>query len=119
MARAALVKTEQVALTSNGLNLTDAALTTLSTGSGNGVSFAYDGNDLVVLRNDTGGDAVYTLVLRSLTGVTSVGGSLTNPTVTVATAKDHVFKLPDIFKQADGNAYIDCDVAAKVGVINL
>ena len=120
MARATLTPTTLTAISSNGYNLTDSSdFTTLSTGSGNGVEFTHDPADLVVLKNDTGGAATYTLVLPALSQVTDVGGSVTDPTVTVADGKTHVFKSPTVLKQADGKVYIDCDVAAEVLVLNL
>ena len=119
MARSELTITSLGAITANGTNLTDATFTTLSTGSGNGVYFDYDSNDLVVLKNDTGGAAVFTLVLVSPTSITDIGGSLTNPTVSVANGKTHVLRLTDALKQTDGDAYIDCYVAGKILVLNL
>lgn len=118
MARAALTVTEQVSLPSNGLNLTDATFATLATGANNGVTFAYDGDDWIVLRNSTAGAAAFTIKVPVSVSLTAIGSTSTDVTITVAAAKDHIFKLPTIFKQTDGNIYIDCDIAGKVLVIN-
>lgn len=120
MARAALSATTITAITSNGYNLTDSSdFTTLSTGSGNGVEFTYDANDVLVLKNDTGGTATFTFVIATPSGVSAVGGSITSPTVEVADGKTHVMpSLPTVFKQADGKVYVDCDVAGKVLLLN-
>ena len=48
-----------------GTNLTDATYATLSTGAGNGVKFAYSKNNTIVLKNDTGGAAVFTSRISS------------------------------------------------------
>jgi len=119
MSRADLTKTSLVALTSNGLNLTDATFTTLSTGAGNGISFAYDPSDLIVLKNDSGGSAVYTLKTVQQTSLTAVGVTIPDVSITVANNKTHVFRLSDIFKQSGDLAFIDCDVAGKALVIDL
>lgn len=119
MARTAITPTTVPGASSNGFNLTDATFSTLSTGSGNGVEFDYAAEDLVVLKNDTGGAAVFTLVARSITGLTDAGGSVTNPTVTVANGKTHVLKPATIFQQSSGKFFIDCDVAGKALVLNL
>ena len=93
-------------MSSNGTNLTDATFTTMSTGSGNGVTFAFDANDLIVLKNTTAGAAVYTFILKSFTGITALGGSTTDPDITVAAGKTHVMQLTDNLKQSDGDGYV-------------
>lgn len=118
MARATITKVTIPSPTSNGYNLTDSAdYTVLSTGSGNGVSFAYDTNTTILLKNPTGGAAVFTIVLRPPTTVTAVGGSVVDPTVTVAAAKEHLLKPASVFNQAGDLMFIDCDVAASVLVL--
>lgn len=100
-----------------GYNLTDSAdFSTLTTGAGNGVKFAYEDDLIVVLWNTTGGSAVYTLKIgQSITKITTYGGSITSPTKTVANGKQFQFRLESIFKNAvDGLVYIECDVAGKV-----
>ena len=115
MARATVTA---VSITDTGYNLTDSAgFTTLSTGAGNGASFAYDGNNLIVLKNDTGGAAVYTVKVP--TPSTYSGLSLTIPdmTVSVANGKTWLLEPNSVFRQSDGNVYIDCDVAGKILVL--
>lgn len=103
----------------DGYNLTDSSdFTAMSTGTGNGVQFVHDPNDIVILKNTTGGGAVFTLVVRA-TGITDVGGSVTDPTVAVAAGKTHVLpSIPSILHQADGKVYIDCDIAGSILVLN-
>jgi len=119
MARVEITPVALTAISSDGHNLTDQAFTTMATGAGNGVNFAFDAKDLIVLKNTTGGAAVYSLILRSVSGVTDLGGSLTDPTVTVAAGKTHVIRATDILQQSDGDVYIDCDVAGDIVVLNL
>lgn len=104
-----------------GTNITNLTYETMSTGSGNGVTFTHDGNDLVVLNNPTGGDAVFTLVLAAPDSITDVGGSVTDPTITVAAGETVALRIPDIFKNTDDSdlVYIDCDVAGEIAVIDL
>lgn len=105
---------------SNGYNLTDSTdFETMATGVGSGVSFTYDSKDLVVVKAPTGSAAAFTLVLPTLTRVTAVGGSVTNPTVAVAAGKTHVLQLSSVVKQTNGKVYIDCDVAAEIMVLNV
>lgn len=115
MTRAAITA---VKITDTGYNLTDSAgFTALSTGAGNGVSFALDGRDLIVLKNTTGGAAVFTIKVPTPAELTAKGVTVPDVTVTVAAAKSWVYKLSGIFGQADGDVYIDCDVAGSILVL--
>ena len=119
MTRSALTKTTPTAWASNGTNITDATYVTMSTGATNGVTFSHDNTDLIILRNDTGGNAVYSIIVEPVASVTAVGGSLTDASLTVATGKIHVLKPIAGMRQTDGDIYIDCDVAAKILVLDL
>lgn len=104
--------------TNAGYDLTGSAdFTTLSTGSGNGVSYAWNSGDVLVLRNSTGGTATYTIKFGPFVSITGYGGSVTNMTRTVATTKDYFMRLDSQFADASGNVIIECDVAGKVLVI--
>ena len=114
MARTTITATT---LTATGYNVTDSSdYDTLSTGAGNGVSFAYSTNDTLVLKNDTGGDAIFTIKVPSPTNY-SARVTIPDDTVTVVTAKEWLYKVTPIFKQTDGNIYIECDVAGKILVM--
>lgn len=118
MARTGITATTIPAITSEGYNLTDSAdFTTMSTGSGNGVSFAYSARTLIILKNSTAGAADYTFVLANTSTITAVGGSVTDPVVDVAVGKTHLVKPAEVFKQSDGDMYIDCDVAGEILVV--
>lgn len=115
MARATIVS---VAISDNGYNLTDSAgFATLGTGAGNGVAFTYAAKDVVVLKNDTGGTAVFTLKVPSPAAYTLKGLTVPDESVSVANGKTYLYPLSSIFKQSDDSVYIDCDVAGKVLVL--
>ena len=112
--------TAQALPAATGFNLTDATFTTMATGTGNGVSFAYDARDVVVLKNTTGGNAIYTFVVgKEPSNYAAYSIAVTDPTVTVATLKTHLIKLNSIFEQTGSLVFIDCDVAADILVLNL
>jgi hypothetical protein len=114
MARSTLAATTITAMSSNGYNLTDSAdFTTMSTGSGNGLEFVADSDHRLVLKNSTGGAATVTFILGpTFSEVTGVGGSVTDPEVTIADGKTHVMpKLPSALIDSDGKVKFDCDVA--------
>lgn len=116
MARTAIDRT---AVPVTGLNLTDATFATLATGAGNGVEIPYREADVIVLRNDTGGSAVYTIKVRQPSQYSGQGITVPDKTVTVATGKIWLYLTDPIFKQTDSDLYIDCDVAGKVLVAAL
>jgi len=106
-----------VTLTAGGYNLTDATgFTAMATGTANGVSFAYNSNDLVVMKNGTGTAATYTLKVPSPTDY-SDRVTIPDETVSVANGKTYLYKLSPIFKQSDGDVYIDCDQTASILVL--
>lgn len=111
MARTPITRT---AVPDTGLNLTDASFSTLSTGATNGVEIPYREADLIVLKNDTGGAAVFTLKVKQPAQYSGQSITVPDKTVSVATGKTHVYPTATIFKQTDGDIYIDCDVAGKV-----
>jgi len=103
-----------------GYNLTDSAdFSTLVAGAGNGVRFAWTDSLLVVLKNDTAGAAVFTLKLPVPAAISAYGGTITNPTNSVAAAKTELMRLDSQFRDANAEVTIECDVAAKVLVLSL
>lgn len=112
MAAAALTATSVAA---GGYNLTDSSdFTTLVSGAGNGVTFDYDGRDVIILKNDTGGTAVFTIKVptpSAYSGIVTVG----DETVSVANNKTYLNPVLAIFKNVStGKIIIECDVAGKV-----
>lgn len=105
--------------TNAGYNLTDSAsFTTMSTGSGNGVTFTYNSTDIVVMKNTTGGAAVYTLKIPTITALSAFGATVTNPTNSVTAAKTEIMRLDPIFADpTTGLVTIECDVAGSILVI--
>ncbi len=109
-----------VSIPKTGLNLTDQAFTTLASGSGNGVSFSYQSNRVLCLKNDSGGSAVFTIKLTNPPGYTEIGATVPNPTITVANNKTHLVSLDELM-QAPGTTTItvECDVAGKAVLLQL
>jgi len=104
--------------TNAGYNLTDStAFTTLTTGAGNGVQYAWSNSDILALKNDSGGPAVFTIKLGAFPSITEVGGSVTNPSNTVADGKIEIMRLDSQFANTSGNVVIECDVVGKVLVL--
>ena len=111
MARTAITATP---IPATGLNITDATYATMGTGAGNGVSVSYDGNTRIVLKNDTGGAATFTVKIATPTSYSDMGVTSPDMSIPVANGKTWEFKPPAVWRQADGNVYIDCNVAGKV-----
>lgn len=116
MARAAITA---VAMTKTGYNLTDSAdFSVMGTGADNGVEFPLDTTDIIVLKNTTGGAAVYTFKIPAEAKYTDYGGAVADDTITVAAGKTWVRPLSTIFKQTTGKVHVDCDVAGSILVLS-
>lgn len=108
-----------VSIPNAGYNLTDSAdFAALAPGAGNGKTFPHDAAARIILKNTTGGAAVYTIKIPTPSQYTAIGITLSDMTVTVAAGKTWELKPHAAMKQADGNIYIDCDVAASILVMS-
>lgn len=117
MAAAALSATT-FPTTTAGVNLTDASFTTLVAGAGNGVVFTYDANDVIFLKNDTGGPAVFSFTTKTPTSMSAYGITVPTADITVADSKTYIFRVAEIFSSTAGQVTITCDVAGKVLVLD-
>jgi len=90
----------------------------MSTGAGNGVEFRLDPTDIIILKNTTGGTAVYTIKVPSPSGYSDKGVTVPDVTVSVAAGKTYLYKPSNIFKQSDGDMIVECDVAGDILVIS-
>lgn len=112
MARTPITRT---ALPAAGYNLTDSAdFDTLSTGAGNGIEVPYREGDILILKNGTGGPAAFTVKVRQPQPFTALAITVPDDAFTVADGKTHIIPLAAVYKQTDGDIYVDCDVAGDV-----
>lgn len=115
MARSTLAA---VSIPTIGYNLTDSAgFAALTPGANNGKIIDYDPAAVIVLKNTTGGAAVYTIKMVTPSPYSALGLTLSDMTVTVAAAKTWELKPHAAMQQADGDIYIDCDVAGSILVL--
>jgi hypothetical protein len=99
-------------------NLTDSAdFATMGIGSGNGVQWTWNANDIVLMKNTTGGLATYTLKIPAITAITAVGGAVTNPTNAVTAAKTEIWRPDSVFADSNGLVTVECDVAGQILVL--
>lgn len=111
MARTTIART---ALTAAGLNLTDATFATLATGANNGIEVPYREGDVLVLKNGTGGAAVFTVKVRQPADFAAIGVTVPDESFSIAAGKTWIVPLASVFKQTDSDIYVDCDVAGAV-----
>lgn len=116
MARTTITAT---AITDTGYNLTDSAsFSTLGVGASNGVAFTLNTAERIILLNDTGGAATFTIKIPTPASYTAIGVTVPDMTVAVANGKTYVLEPPSVARQSDGMMYIDCSVAGKVLVLS-
>ena len=117
MARVALAAGSTVVIPVAGYNFTDSAdFDTLTTGADNGVYFTFNANDQVWLKNATGGAATFTIKTyqkASYAGKAIIG----DEDVVIADGKEWQYQVTDIFRQANLQVWIDCDVAGQVLIL--
>lgn len=111
MARVAVART---AVPVAGIVLEDAVFTTMVSGANNGVEIPYRAGDLLVLKNDTVGAAVYTIKSAQPSAYSVHSIVVPDKVAGVAAAKTRIIALDTIWKQADGDIYVDCDIAGKI-----
>lgn len=115
MARTALTP---IGIPNAGYNLTDSAdFAVMATGANNGKIIPAASATRIILKNTTGGAAVYTIKIPTPSQYTAIGLTLSDMAVTVAAGKTWELKSHAAMIQADGNIYIDCDVAASILVM--
>ncbi len=115
MARSTLAAVD---IPATGYNLTDsAAFAVLTPGATNGKIIDYDAAARIILKNTTGGAAVYTIKMVTPSQFSALGLTLSDMTVTVAAGKTWELKPHAAMQQADGKLYIDCDVAGSLLVL--
>ena len=114
MTRVAMNRT---AFPDTGLNLTDATYTTLVAGANNGVEVPLRDPDIIVLKNGTGGAAVFTFKVPQPDEYSEHSITVPDKTYSVAAAKTWLIPASLIYRQSDGDVYIDCDVAGQVLVL--
>jgi hypothetical protein len=102
-----------------GVNLTDATFQTLVAGASNGATFALLVHDVIILKNDTAGAGIFTFSIPVPSSISSYGGTLTSPTITVAAGKTVALRIDEVFKDiTTGLVTITCDIAGKLLVLN-
>lgn len=116
MARTAI---ERQTIPVDGFDLSAATFETMATGSGNGVEFPHNTGDIIVLENNAGGPATYTIVVNQPAQYDDHGITVPDITEVVAVGDQTLYRVAGIMKQGDGNVYVDCDVAADILVLDV
>jgi len=118
MTRAAVSSKQTISRNLTGTNLASVSFTTLSTGSGNGRYWTHSQGDVVLLKNDTGGPATFTVVFTAPAQYTQFGMTIASPTIVVADGKTVAVRLGELLQDTSGQILLDCDVAGKVAILN-
>ena len=116
MTRSAVTK-QTVARNLTGYNLASISFVATGVGAGNGRYWSHLQSDVVLLKNDTGGAAVFTIVFTAPSEYTRFGMTIASPTVTVADGKTVALRLGELLQDTSQQILLDCDVAGKVAVL--
>ena len=107
-----------VSIPDTGYDLTDSEdFETMVAGASNGVTFAQNAANRIILRNPTGGALTYTFKIPTPASYSAVGVTIPDATVTLAAGDDWVLEPQSVFRQSDGNIYCDCSGAGEILVL--
>jgi hypothetical protein len=107
-----------VTIPDTGYNVTDSVdFETMVSGANNGVTLPHNSAARIVLYNSTGGALTYTLKVPTPAAYTAIGVTFDDVDVTVAAGDMWELKQNSLFRQSDGNIYIDCSGAGKILVL--
>ena len=116
----AAVVVNSVAMSADGSStLAGISYTTLVSGAGAGVFFTYDTTKFILLKNDSGGAAVFTVLLKDYEDLDDIGATPDDMTIAVADGSTHMLPMSAPFRNSSGQVTIECDVAGEVAVIAL
>lgn len=102
---------------SAGIIPADVTFTTLTAGSNNGGYFSFADSEMLILYNDTGGAATFTIPLTEPTNYNTLGVTFNDKTFPVDNG-DFCLVHPDSrYQDDDGYINLDCDVAGKFAVV--
>lgn len=96
-----------------GLNLSDATqYTVLTSGSGNGVKFAFSTAGWIALYNSSGGSINYTIIMPEPAKYQTLGVTFTDKTISVAAGEIHLVSLDSRYKHDDGFIYVETNTGS-------
>lgn len=94
---------------------------TLVAGTGNGVEFEYNPNDLIILKNTVASVANFDILVPTPTPYSTIGVTIPDDSVQLAagdtTEQYWVHKIFAPYRQSAGTVIIECDVAGEVLVL--
>jgi len=95
----------------------DISWTTLVAGSSNGRYFSFNDAEMLLIYNDTGGSATFTIPLTEGDDLDALNITLNDKTISCDN-NDHQFcVVSSKYKDADNYINVDCDVAGKIAVV--
>lgn len=95
----------------------DITWTTLVAGSNNGRYFSFNDAECLLIYNDTGGAASFTIPLTEGDDLDALSITLNDKTIALDNTDHKLCVVSSKYKDATGYINIDCDVAGKVAVV--
>lgn len=95
----------------------DITWTALVAGSNNGKYFSFNDSELLLLYNDTGGAATFTIPLTEPDDYSALNVTLNDKTISVDNTDHKISVVSSKYKDSDNYINVDCDVAGKIAVV--
>ena len=95
----------------------DIAWTALTPGTDNGRFFSFNDAEALLIYNDTGGAASFTLPLTEGSDLSALNITYNDKAISLDNNDHKLCVVSSKYKDGDGYINIDCDVAGKFAVI--
>lgn len=95
----------------------DISWTTLVAGSSNGRYFSFNDAEMLLIYNDTGGAATFTIPLTEGDDLDALNITFNDKTISLDDTDHKICVVSSKYKDADNYINVDCDVAGKIAVV--
>lgn len=95
----------------------DITWTALTAGSNNGRYFSFNDAECLLLYNDTGGAASFTIPLTEGDDLDALNITLNDKTIALDNTDHKLCVVSSKYMDGNRNINIDCDVAGKIAVV--
>lgn len=118
MARSELTTANFIDLEANPeIVIQDITWTALTAGSNNGRYFSFNDSECLLLYNDTGGAASFTIPLTEPDDYSDLNVTFNDKTIALDNTDHKLCVVSSKYKDSTGYINVDCDVAGKIAVV--
>lgn len=95
----------------------DITWTALTAGSNNGRYFSFNDAEMLLIYNDTGGAASFTIPITESSDLSALNITYNDKTIALDNTDHKLCVVSSKYKDASNYIHVDCDVAGKIAVV--